>query len=405
MEKKKLLILGGNRLNIPSIRQAGDEGFETWVADGNPSAAGFSAAQHALHVNITNPDEVYEAVREIGIQGIVTMAEAGVRTAAIVSERLGLASISVEAAMRSTSKLAMRRCWKNNAYSVDFREVHDISGVAQAVAELGSYPVVFKPDESFGGSRGVSVVKQADELESAFQFAQSSSRNRKVLVEQCISGTEYSCEVLVWQGRTSVLAVGQKVKSPLPYRVDYSVQYQPDFTEEEQDALAKMCYWAVHDLGIHQGVAHIEFAKTTRGFRLFELGARCGGGHSPIIAWNASGVNEFIEYCRMACGEAPKQFAPLHHLGGDYRFLIFPEGTVQEIELPQHWKNHPQVCDLVLDISAGSQIAPLKTTSDRSGCVVTKGKNRQEAVELANQVCQSIRVKYTDGRTESAIFV
>lgn len=405
MKKIKLLILGGNRLNIPSIEEVRDNGFEVWLADGNPNAAGFDVADHKIVANISDSVEVFNKIKGIKVDGIVAMAEAGVRTVAILCEKLGLSSISVSAAFNATSKLAMRKLWANTGYSTGFSSAKNIDEAKAAISYLGGYPLVFKPDESFGGSRGVSVVKEDNQFLQAFKFAQNASRNQIVVIEKCISGDEYSCEVLIYRGKHSILAIGQKVKSPLPFRVDLSVRYEPDFSDEENKEINTMCSTAIDRLGIRQGVAHIEFAKTNSGFQLFELGARCGGGHTPIIAKHVSGVSEFLEYCRISCGMSPKHFVPEKHWGAEYRFLVFPEGIVHEVLVPRELRKEKNLIDLVVDIKPGEKIFPLNTTSDRSGCIVTKGVTRLEAVNNAERFCQKIKVIYENGRIENPMFV
>lgn len=109
----RILILGGGRYNVPSIREARAAGFVTFVADRNPDAPGFEAADHALPVDLNDCESLIRAVSELGgISGVVSMAEVGVRSAANISAQLRLPSISPEAAANATSKAAMRRLWR-----------------------------------------------------------------------------------------------------------------------------------------------------------------------------------------------------------------------------------------------------------------------------------------------------
>ncbi|MBK7139349.1 MAG: ATP-grasp domain-containing protein [Bacteroidetes bacterium] len=75
---------------------------------------------------------------------------------------------------------------------------------------MHQFPIIIKPDKSFGGSRGVSKINFIEQAQQAFDFASQASFNRKVVIENCAEGIEYSCEVLVFNKQTSVLAIGQK---------------------------------------------------------------------------------------------------------------------------------------------------------------------------------------------------
>ena len=112
MNRKRILILGGGRYNVPSIRSAREAGFTTLVADKNPQAPGLKEADHGLPIDLTDCEALTRAVTEYGgVDGVVSMAEVGVGAAANICRRLRLPSISEEAAANATSKAAMRRNW------------------------------------------------------------------------------------------------------------------------------------------------------------------------------------------------------------------------------------------------------------------------------------------------------
>ncbi|MBX7203537.1 MAG: ATP-grasp domain-containing protein [Bacteroidia bacterium] len=400
--KKNLLMLGGGALNIQAVKEARENGFYVIVADGNPHAPAFEYADVAIHADISSADAIAEKISPYTIDGIVSMAEVGVLPGAILNERLHLNGIRPETALLATSKAGMRTSWSNSAYSVDFRVIKTFEEALVAMNELGEFPLIVKPDRTYGGSRGVSKINASDELQAAFEFAKANGLNEYILIEQCAQGEEFSCEVIVDKAQAYLLCVGQKIKSPLPYRVDCSVQYPARLDEHQLDEVRKMTTMATQKLGITDGVAHIEFAMTADGPRLFELGARCGGGHTPLIARHVSNVNEFICYARIACGEEPLLQFHNKSKGADYRFIIFHPGQITHIEVEEWVSKHPGVYDLVITAKAGDEVKALRTTSERSGALVTFGETFEEAIELADRVCRSIHVSYADGLKETA---
>jgi biotin carboxylase/SAM-dependent methyltransferase len=396
---KRLLILGANRYNVMGIRAARSAGFTALVADRNPRAPGLAEADTPLAVDLIDVEGLAASVEQAGsVDGCVAMAEAGVRTAAALSRRFGLPSISEEAAANATSKARMRQRWAiGGRWSVPFAVAASAAEALRAADSLGGYPLIVKPDRSLGGSRGVRTIDCRDQVSEAFSAAQDAGIDgTSVVIEHCVEGTEYSCEVLIWGGEISVLCIGQKVKSAAPFRVDLSVQYPADLNTTEEAEVARMCASAVESLGLTQGVAHVEFAKTKSGLVLFELGARCGGGHTPQIAREVSGVDEFIEVCRMACGLSPQRFHPLRRLGADYRFLVFPPGRFKAFAIPEDTFNHPSVLDLGVTLSSGDIVSPVRSTSDRAGFLVTLGSSREDAAGLADQLVASVQVEYFD---------
>ena len=405
MNSKRILILGGGRYNVPSLRAAQEAGFFTIVADRNARAPGLEAADHGLAIDLNDCDALIRAVGQTGrIDGVVSMAEAGVRAAAKISARLGLPSISEEAAANATSKAAMRRLWQRiEPFSTAFRVVSTLDQAQRAAQQFGHFPLIVKPDRSLGGSRGVTRVERADQIDEAFRGAQAGGLlDSDVVIEHCVEGNEHSAEVLIWKGQTSVLCIGQKIKSLFPHRVDVSVQYPAQLSAAEEARVAEMCHAAVSALGLTQGVAHVEFACTERGPVLFELGARCGGGHTPQIAHRVCGVNEFVEACRMACGMAPSQFAPISRRGADYRFLIFTPGEVKRVIIPEALATDHRVLDVGLTVNPGETIRPLRSTADRVGFLVATGETLEEAAELADRACREIAIEYEDGSIRHA---
>ena len=402
---KKLLILGGNEYNVLGIRAARENGFFTLVADRNPRAPGLAVADVGLAIDLFDYESLIPAIAQHGgVNGIISMAEVGVCPAAHLSYLLDLPSVTQEAAANATSKAAMRRRWAEiGKWSTEFYVASTEEEAFDALGRLGAFPLIFKPDKSFGGSRGVIRVDCKDQVRDAFLFAKSGGLpNSDIVIERFVHGTEHSAEVLIWEGQTSVLCIGQKVKSQYPYRVDISVQYPARLSSSQEAVVADMCHQAVSALGLTQGAAHIEFVYTEDGPVLFELGARCGGGHTPQIAYHVSGVNEFIEACRMACGMQPNQFLPSTIRGADYRFLILPPGKLAAITIPDILRSHQNILDIDVTLQPGEEVRPLRTTSERAGFAVTVASDHQAAVDLADWACHQVSVTYKDGAVAHA---
>ncbi|HEV3484385.1 MAG TPA: hypothetical protein VG106_03185, partial [Vicinamibacterales bacterium] len=178
-----------------------------------------------------------------------------------------------------------------------------------------------------------------------------------------------------------------------------SVRYP---SQIDEDAVREMCARAVAAVGLTTGVAHIEFAMTTEGPRLLELGARCGGGHTPLLARHVSGVDEIAEVCRMACGQPPRNVEPAQRRGGEYRFLAFPPGVLQEAIVPEEVRREPRLCDAEVLGDAGTQLRDVRTGADRAGFVVTFGEDRDEAIAVADWAASRIAVRYDDGTMRHA---
>jgi biotin carboxylase len=396
-----VLLLGGGRYNVLSINAVRRAGFRTLVADRDRAAPGLAAADIGIVVDPADGAALLRAIHELGgVDGVVPLSEVGVRSAAWLSSELGLPSSTQSAASYATSKAGMRERWAGlGSHSVPAHVASSVDEAYDAVARVGGFPVIVKPDRSYGGSRGVTRVDGVEEVPAAFAFATSLGLpGTAVVVEPYLVGSEHSCEVLLHRGRASVLCVGQKVKTAFPYRVDVSVRYPALVGDAETALVREMCQQAVDALGLVSGVVHIEFVLTDGGPVLIELGARCGGGHTPAIARHVSGVDEIVETCRLACGLDPTSAQPAEGGGADYRFLMFDPGRVAAVAVPREVVDEPRIADVAVTIGRGDVVRTVRTTGDRQGFVVALGDDRNEAVKIADWACERITVTYDDGR-------
>lgn len=272
------MILGASRYYIRSILAAQELGCRVMVIDKNPDSQGFRYADYYEVMDIADIEGSLRIARDYSIHGVVAVNDFGVRSAAIISEKMNLVGLSPTVAEFATSKAWMRQIWERAGVpSARFRTVETFDQALAAVNALDDWPLILKPvDSRGGGCRGVSRIDSAEELEEAFRFAQSFYDNKAVIIEEYLEGSEHSLETLTFEGQTHILAVSDKVKTPPPYRVDKSVVYP---TLLDRDALRKtyeVATAAVKAIGIQVGPAHVELCVTKDGPKLFEIGGlRC----------------------------------------------------------------------------------------------------------------------------------
>lgn len=403
--KTRVLIIGGSRYHIPSIRSAREAGFETLVLDPDPEAPGLAVADAGIAEDLSDTERLLERIRQHGeVSGIVSITEAGILPAAELSDRLGLPTIGRPAARVATSLAAMRRRWNGIPYSVGYAVASNPEEALHVIDGMDRYPLLLRPDRSPRASRRGRIVERREQTTEAFELARAEGFDgTDVVIEPVVEGTEHSCEVLIDGGRTSVLCIGRKIQTPGPHRVDCSVQYPAPLSVEQKRTVDRMCAMAVSSIGLERGGAHIEFVYTTSGPVLMELRARSGGGHTPQIAAYVSGVHVFLESCRMACGLEPECFTRKNiRRGADYRFLVFPPGTMRSVTIPDDVRNHPAVVDIEVLLRPGDRIGPLRNTSDHAGFAVVLGKDHEQTSDLADWACTQVVMQYEDGTSAPA---
>lgn len=301
---KKLAIIGSGRMAWIFGKNAKEMGIETHAFSFDENCiAKESVTEHHL-VNILEKDKVLAMCQAIGVDGVVATTELTVPVAAYVAEEMGLNGMPFEVAKVVTDKYRNRIACKNVAElnQPGFAEV-------QTLEELKSlnfsYPIILKPT-SKGGKRGISVVKNEQELLAAFELAKANSGTSPIIVEEYISeGQEYSVESLSFHGMHTVIQVTEKISSGPPHCVELG-HHQPaklsnEMRQKVDDAIEK----GLAAIGVDNSTCHTEIKIVKDKIYLIEFNARPGGDH---IAWPLTELSTGYPYIKGAIEIALNQF-------------------------------------------------------------------------------------------------
>lgn len=158
----------------------------------------------------------------------------------------------------------------------------------EALLSLG-LPLFVKPNKN-GSSFGASKVTAADQLDQAIELA--FRYDDEVLVEQYISGTEYSCGVVRREGKVIALPVTEI--RPHTEFFDYQAKYEsksdeitpaplPAEATEQIQSLARKCYEV---LGC-RGIVRFDFIHSADTFFFLEANAIPGMAPQSIVPQQA----------------------------------------------------------------------------------------------------------------------
>ena len=396
----KILVIGGNRSTIGSIKALRAAGFRVVVAEKLPRQYALAAADVGLEIASDDISGLQDAVRSLGgVDGIIGINETAMASAAELQQRLGLIGLPPDVIGKTASKLAQRRAWaRDPALSVSFTTVEALENMAAAVDAVGGFPVIVKPDLSLGGARGVSLVASAVDIATAFAFARAHSLpGSAVIVESALSGPQCSAELMVRDGQTRVLAIGRKVKSAAPYCVDLAIIY-PGITDEASlGAIEAMCAKATSLLGITRGPGHIEFALTEDGPKPIELAARCGGSLTADLAAHVSGYHPMVEAARLACGLPTDDWSDVKRRGAVLMFLTFPPCRARTLVLPEAFAGNPEILDADARLPDDGVIRPVQWTSQRLGYLGVVADDGPTAMARALELAATVRVETENG--------
>lgn len=397
MMNRKLLILGASRYYKKSIEALRSYGYKVYSIDKNPNSPGFDVSDGYSVIDITDEHGAYEYARQMNIDGVLPLNDYAIQTAAYINEKLNLKGIRPNTAKIVTSKARMRYAWEVNGSPIPKYFVSDSLSDAKNKIENLKFPLIVKPTDSRGGgSRGIKAVFEKDKFDEAFEFAQSFYEDKNVVVEEFVTGSEHSIEVLVFDSKAYILSISDKVKTPYPYRVDKQVIYPSALNRDKLNEVQKVVQSAVEGVGIENGAAHIELSMTKDGPILFEIGARPGGGATPIIVEEITGIKYLNLYAKTVFSQKIKEeeLLPRFSKSAVYYFFIFD--TKQDRVNSICNLNILEECDVVYDyeifLKEGNVVKEVKIGPDRHGFAVLISDDINEINDCINNIEKKIGI-------------
>ncbi len=301
---KNLAIIGASYLQLPLILKAKEMGYTTHVFAWAANDVGEKEADFFYPISIVEKEIILEECRKIGICGICSIAsDLAAITVNYVAYHLDLIGNSLECTKRSTNKHLMRTCFKENGdpspKSVLVEKLEDID-----LSQI-SFPLIVKPlDRS--GSRGITEVFEASELSDAIERAKAEGFEKKALVEELITGEEFSVECISWKGEHRLLAVTKKYTTGAPNYIETGHMEPAQISASTKELVRKTVYHALDSLGIQYGASHSEIMIDNGRIQIVEIGGRMGGDLIGSDLVKLSTGFDFVEgVINVAVGKEP----------------------------------------------------------------------------------------------------
>lgn len=369
---KKIVIIGANDFQRPLIRKAHEMGYETHVFAWREGATGAEDADFFYEISITELDEILEQCRKIKPQAVTTIgSDLANITVQYLAEKLGLPGNSAECINCSTNKYAMRKAMRAAGVPVPYFQVTDGT---EKIA-VPSYPVIVKPTDR-SGSRAITRVERKEELQEAIRNAIDQSFEKKAIIEEYISGQEYSMEAISYEGTHTCLAITKKFTTGDPHYIEIGHLEPAPLEPELREKIIQEIFRALDALKIRNGASHSEFRVDESGnVRIIEIGSRMGGDCIGSHLVPLSTGQDFVKMViQAAAGEKPElNPQPLQKCSA-IRFIM----NQQDLELlEQVEKQYPDnIAEKVLEGQPGSH--PVTDSSSRFGFYIFQTDTMEE---------------------------
>ncbi len=384
--RQRLLVLGAGPAQIGLLRAARERDLFVIAVDRDPAAAGFAYADKRAIVSTEDEPGIDRLARAENVDGIISPgADWPVGVAARVAERLALPH-PIDAATAALATTKSRQ-----------RERFAEAGVPQPrwqlvrAAEEGlPVPAVVKaPDRQ--GQKGLTLVRSGEELPGAIAAAIEESRSGVALVEEVVDGPEVTVNAFSLRGEYHALTVTDRLTAEPPA---FGVALAHVWPSEAGGKAAEVAESAVKALGIEDGPTYTQLRVGPDGPQVIEVAARLGGGHDAELASLALGVDLNGLALQAALGESIWSAAlhPSPQVGGAIvRFLVPPEGVLQEVAGADQAREVEGVQDVRIYRGPGHVFGPFRRGADRAGAVLAVGDSREEALERAEEAARLIR--------------
>lgn len=373
-------------------------GLRVVAIDPSSDAPGLAMSDVGYVFDLADLDSCLKVARSSGVSGVVTLAaDYPMPVLASLCDLLSLPGPSISAVECATNKRRMRECLTaagipgpNSIPCIDL-------AMAMAAHRRLRVDTIFKPTVSHGG-RGVTKVSADADVEAistAYRRAQIETRGHGILVEEFIDGPEFSVEMLIYRGKTSIVAVTDKVTSGAPYFVEIGHSQPTRLPVSELDTLVQTAEQGAKALGLDNCAGHAEIRLGEQGPRIMEIGARLGGGFiASDLVPRSTGVDLVKATIQVALGESP-DLRTCAGRGVAVRFLGFPlGGRVRIAEGCNSACGQPGCVSAEIYVRSGDIVPVLRDSRGRVGHVICEGRDATEAILRAEHAlgCLSVVV-------------
>jgi biotin carboxylase len=388
-ERKRLLVLGAGPAQLGLTRAARERGLYVIACDRDPTAVGFEYADRRAVVSVEDEAAISQLARAERVDGIIVPGiDWPVSIAARIAAHAGLPHpLAPDTALLTVLKHRQRRCLAEHGVPQPRWEA-----VTAAHGGL-PLPAVVKPVDR-QGQKGLAVVEDESELADAIAAAIGVSRNGLALVEELVPGPEVTVNAFSVRGVFHPLTVTDRLTAGgEAFGVALAHAWPSAYAVEEAVEAARL---AADALGVTDGPTYTQIVLGPEGPRVMELAARLGGGHDAELCRIALGIDLNGLALAAALG-GPVDIPADEPAGGAVvRFLVPPEGVLQDVDGLQDALAVGGVVDARVYRAPGWRFGPLRRGNDRAGYVLARGETRDDALARADHAAGLIRFRTVD---------
>lgn len=301
---KRVLILNGSFCEEPIIKKAKEMGYYVVTTGNAPELVGHHFADEYIPCDYSDKDAILELVKNNHIDGIISCAnDFGVLTAAYVAEKMGWKGHDTyENALLLHHKDKFKQYCKEHDIPSPISEVFTDKESAMQYCRSAEYPIIVKANDLTGG-KGINRANNLQEAEKALDIAFEMSRDKHIVVEPFIEGTQHSICVFLVNQKVMVSSSCQCYSFENPYLIQAETFPSRDIQGETKSNLEKIIESMAEDLQLKDGIINLQLIIKDGKPYVIEMMRRCFGNDALLPYMMVTGFDWYEAYIKAALGE------------------------------------------------------------------------------------------------------
>ena len=387
------MILGAGPYQVPGIRRATELGLEAITVDYLPENVGHQHSQQSVNCSVLDKGGVLRAARNLAVDGIISLADMAMSTAASVAAELSLPGSPPGAVQILSDKAKFRAMQRaHGLHCPQFIAGDDWSKLVGRTNTL-SPPLMFKPTDS-RGSCGVSRIDVRDREREAEAFlnAQQHSSSKEVCVEEFVEGLDVSGDGFMFNEQLAFVLTTQKhARGYVP--IGHSLP--PSLASGDQQRVHAAVTAACQAAGYSDGPLDFDAVVSPDKVTIIEINPRLGGNGIPFLIAHSSGVNLLTIALRFAVGEPlnfTRSVAPLKGCGS-WVFGSNRSGRLLRIASEAELKDKvPELLVYLLRCRIGEDVAAFSHSGKSLGFAVFDCRQPSDYDRTVDRIAQALQL-------------
>lgn len=291
INKKRVLITGGGHAELPLIASAQALGYYVISTGNNYNGPGHIASDAYVPGDFSDKEFVLSLARDLEVCGIISGCnDFAYLSTAYACEKLGLPGhdpyyVSCQVHHKNEFRDAMEAAGIRTPKRTRCEGAEDV----EKAIELLGIPLVIKPVDLTGG-KGVVVCRTSEQAKSAFLEAIKVTREKFVIAEEFIDGTNHGATCLIKNGKIVFHMEDREQYGTNKYLVAGAAT--PSLLSEDviSELLRQIETVALH-LKLCDGLFHVQFIVDEKGPVLIDPCRRTPGDLYILLAYYTTGVD------------------------------------------------------------------------------------------------------------------